>query len=307
MSTPNLFGDIVAAQEAPSPTRSTRRCAGLRVCVLGSGSGGNSTVVQFGDDAILIDAGFGPVTTAKRLAQAGLNLGMIKAIVLTHLDQDHFRPTWTRTLLGWRLPVYCHDWHQPAMARHPAAPQLMSAGLVRNFDNGAFDAGTSLSITTVALKHDKQGTFAFHLKMPDGARLGYATDLGHVPDELVRRFAGVDLLALESNYDPPMQLKSKRPLFLQRRIMGSAGHLSNEQAFECVQKIDQLSGDGNPQHIVLLHRSQQCNRPGKVREVFEQSPDIWNRVTLTHQRRRSKWFKVNPAGQLSTAQMQFGF
>jgi phosphoribosyl 1,2-cyclic phosphodiesterase len=299
MSTPSLFNDESGESQDTQPA--------LRVCVLGSGSGGNSAVVCYGDEAILIDAGFGPVTTAKRLSRVGLNLGCIKAIVLTHLDQDHFRPTWARTLLGWEIPVYCHEWHQEEMVVHPAAPKLMQAGQVRNFMNSAFDMGTSLSLTAVALKHDKEGTFAFHITAPDGGRLGYATDLGHVPDELIEHFAGVDLLAIESNYDPPMQVASNRPQFLQRRIMGRAGHLSNEQAFDCVRRIDQLSGKGNPQDVLLLHRSQQCNHPRMVQEVFEQSPDIWKRVTLTEQSTCSGWFNIKPQKTMGKVQMKFGF
>ena len=309
MSTPSLFNsESDEPQLAPAERAAGGRTSrGLEVCVLGSGSGGNSTVVRCGDDAILIDAGFGPVTTAKRLGQAGLSLAGIKAIVLTHLDQDHFRPTWTRTLLGWQLPVYCHAWHRERMLQHPVGVEMIQAKLARTFTHDPFELSESMTVRPVALKHDQQGTFAFHVEAADGARMGYATELGHVPDELTETFAGVDLLAIESNYDPPMQLRSNRPLFLQRRIMGHAGHLSNEQAFECVAKIDGLSGEGNPQHILLLHRSQQCNHRDKVREVFEQSPDIWKRVKLTEQRRRSRWFKVKPQSPRNAAQMNLTF
>ena len=85
--------------------------ASISFCVLGSGSGGNSTVVRFDDRALLIDAGFGPTTIAGRLKEAKLRLADIRAICLTHLDQDHFRPTWIATLLKARIPVFLHRWH----------------------------------------------------------------------------------------------------------------------------------------------------------------------------------------------------
>jgi len=326
MSNPTLFDDdfersaavnsgesetstqaVQTALSAVVPTATPERRRRLRICVLGSGSGGNSAVVQYGRDAMLIDAGFGPTTTARRLQQAGLSLADVRGICLTHLDQDHFRPTWTATMLGWKMPVWVHRWHLEAMRMHPVGVELVAAGLVRTFHEDAFEIVRDLVVTTVALAHDTKGTFAFHVRSPEGARIGYATDLGHVPARLVETFAGVDLLAIESNYDPPMQLKSNRPLFLKRRVMGQAGHLSNEQAFEMVCNVEKASGPGRPEQIVLLHRSQQCNHPDRVREIFSQSPGVFARVTLTEQRRRSKWFEVKTEKVREERQLSLGF
>lgn len=281
----------------------------MQICVLGSGSGGNSTVVRCGEQAMLIDAGFGPVSTARRLTRAGLDLGRVKAIVLTHLDQDHFRPQWMRTLIGWSIPIYVHHWHAADLGAYDGIDELAKAGLVRTFDVHPFQplADSALTVAPFPLAHDLKGTFAFHVQAPDGGQLGYATDLGHVPEPLLRHFAGVDVLAIESNYDPPMQLRSSRPLFLKRRIMGHAGHLSNEQAFEMVRAIARRSGRGNPQHIVLLHRSRQCNHPDRIHEVFAQEPDLRRRLCLTEQRRRSRWVPVEPLALTQRQQMLFEF
>jgi hypothetical protein len=54
---------------------------------------------------------------------------------------------------------------------------------------------------------------------------------------LIDRFCELDLLAIESNYDPKMQVESPRPWFLKQRIMGGRGHLSNEQAFAAVRAV----------------------------------------------------------------------
>ena len=156
------------------------------------------------------------------------------------------------------------------------------------------------------LPHDRQGTNAFLVQTSVG-RVGYATDLGHVPGELVARFAGVDLLAIESNYDPDMQRRSSRPLFVKRRIMGKLGHLSNAEAFEAVQQITARSPRGRPKHIVLLHRSHQCNDPDLVRRLFTQDRQLYRRVTLTQQRRRSRWFKIKPLKQIQARQMGWDF
>ena len=71
----------------------------VEICVLASGSMGNSTVVRSAGGVILIDAGLGPRTTAQRLEGTGLRVADVSAICLTHLDRDHFNLNWTATLV----------------------------------------------------------------------------------------------------------------------------------------------------------------------------------------------------------------
>ncbi len=274
----------------------------FHVSVLGSGSGGNSTVVRYGEQAMLIDAGFGPRTIAKRLEQADIQLADLSAICLTHLDQDHFRPTWLRTLLGYDIKLYLHHWHRRYLDRIEGSSELFRAGLVHLFDGEEFQPIEHVHIKAVRLPHDDKGTSGFLLDTPRG-RAGYATDLGHVPDELVESFIGIDMLLLESNYDPQMQLTSSRPRFLKQRIMGKHGHLSNEQAFETCQRLADLSPHGNPQKIVLLHRSAQCNCAEIIKRVFAQDARFEGRVQLTHQRRRTRWMEVKPLDAVKREQM----
>jgi phosphoribosyl 1,2-cyclic phosphodiesterase len=302
----------VAAELAPVSTPPPRPRAApppdarLRLCVLGSGSGGNCSVVRCGSSNMLIDAGFGPLTTARRLNQAGLRAADLHAICLTHLDQDHFRPTWIPTIIGLKIRVFLHRWHVEDLPALPKGQDLLDSGLVVPFDDSPFTPADGFDVHPIRLSHDVKGTSGFRVRTAGGT-LGYATDLGHVPDALIGHFAGVDLLALECNYDRQMQIGSDRPWFLKRRIMGTAGHLSNEQAFEAVQQIVQRSPAGNPQHIVLLHRSQQCNCPDKVRALFHQHESIKRRLTLTEQRRRSRWLTAAPPCATVGAQLSLGF
>ncbi len=86
----------------------------LEMCVLGSGSGGNSTVVRSAWGSFLIDAGFGPRVTAERMCGErdgrrggiGVDVSDVSAIVLTHLDHDHFNTNWLQTILKRGIRVY---------------------------------------------------------------------------------------------------------------------------------------------------------------------------------------------------------
>ena len=148
-----------------------------------------------------------------------------------------------------------------------------------------------LTARPIPLAHDATGSHAFLLE-GFGHRLGYATDLGHVPPGLVEQFADVGVLALESNYDPQMQQRSTRPEYLKRRITGGRGHLSNEQALDAVRRVLDLAQRRSaqlPAHIVLLHRSRQCNCPRLVRRLFSADARIAPRLVLAEQDQRTPW------------------
>ncbi len=108
--------------------------------------------------------------------------------------------------------------------------------IVRFESNQPFEPVQGVIARTFRLAHDRTGSHAFHFSSPHGT-IGYATDLGYVPMMLVEHFCGVDILAIESNYDPEMQRTSGRPLFLRQRITGGGGHLSNLQALKAVKAV----------------------------------------------------------------------
>ena len=270
----------------------------LELCVLASGSAGNATLLRTPNGVMLIDAGIGPRNTARRLDGTGVRLRDIRAICLTHLDSDHFRPNWLGTLLNHSIEVHCHRSRADEVLQrldHHGATKL-----VRPFQK-EFKPLPNLSVRAIPLAHDRTGSHAFRIE-GFGCRVGYATDLGRVPASLIEHFADVDLLALESNYDPEMRLNSARPWFLKQRIMNGSGHLSNGQAYEAICRIlDQARQ--LPRHIVLLHRSRECNCPKLVRKFFERDRRIASRLTLAEQFSRSGWLRVRQTQPLVGEQL----
>jgi metal-dependent hydrolase (beta-lactamase superfamily II) len=76
----------------------------LRVCVLGSGSKGNSTLVATESTRILVDAGFNRRETFARLTSIGERTDCVDAILISHEHTDHV--TGLRLLaLEWKAPV----------------------------------------------------------------------------------------------------------------------------------------------------------------------------------------------------------
>ncbi|MEM7680825.1 MAG: MBL fold metallo-hydrolase [Planctomycetota bacterium] len=283
-------------------------------CVLGSGSSGNCSAIRAPDPSpaappgrfhlVLIDLGLGPRTLAKRLEHAGTTLAEVGAVCVTHFDHDHFRPHWPNLLADLGVAVHCHRWHAPKLAKMPGGDRLASLGLIRTFDDKPFHPLAELPglrAVPIACQHDRQGVSAFRFDLAPPAsrpsqrlRLGYATDLGHVPPALLDAFTQgppLDLLAIEANYDVRMTMNSPRPSFVNRRNLSDSGHLSNQQSFDAVRAVLDRAAAG-PHRVVLLHRSQQCNHPVKLRRVFHEEPRLRRRVVLAEPRTRTAWLRA---------------
>ena len=61
----------------------------MKVCVLGSGSKGNTTYFEVGNSKFLIDCGLSHRQTTNRLKQRELSLDDIDGILITHEHSDH--------------------------------------------------------------------------------------------------------------------------------------------------------------------------------------------------------------------------
>lgn len=235
------------------------------LCVLASGSKGNCSVLvvpatrETARRVILLDAGLSPSRTRALLYQRGIRPDEVDEIVFTHLDSDHCHQGWINALRpgsitgAWRAQLRVHRMH---MGRAQRMGLLYAR--TEPFDD-EFSPAPGVHMRTLMLAHDDLGVAVFRvtIDLPDrpSASMGFATDLGHINTDLIEHLRGVDTLAIESNYCPILQENSGRPIYLQRRIMGGAGHLSNEQSALAVSRI------APKRNVVLLHLSQECNEP----------------------------------------------
>lgn len=255
-----------------------------RLTVLGSGSSGNCSVLSFETDGrrrhLLIDAGFSPKRTGQMLAPLGLSRDDITDILVTHFDQDHFRPTWSNQ----PVTVHAHRRHRSGAMRAGVPSESL------NLVDDVFTLADDIVIDPILLAHDRLGSVGYVVEHA-GVRVGWATDLGRVTPGLIDHFDGLDVLAIESNYDRSMQMVSHRPEMLKRRIMGGAGHLSNEQTLDAVLRIARRS---ELAHIILLHLSRQCNSAGLVTSLYtDRAPHLLRRLTVSSQYRATPTLTIH--------------
>lgn len=246
-----------------------------RVTVLGSGSSGNATLLQAAGRGLLIDCGFGPRDLGLRLQSVGLSWSNVNAVLLTHTHGDHWNRFTLEQLRRLNIPLIAHPLHHEALAAFDEYGPLKKAGLTHNFTATPFTLGGILRVQPVEVPHDSEPTFAFRIgqTLPDGRvwSYGHASDLGCVPDTLLERFCGVDVLALEFNHDVQLERASRRPRHLVHRVLSDRGHLSNVQAGEVLKAWVEARG---VQAVIALHLSRECNRPDlALREATAAAPD----------------------------------
>ena len=220
--------------------------------VLGSGSAGNSALVQTDRCRLLVDGGLSARQIIARLAAVGVAPETLDGILITHEHSDH---------VGG-LEVFCKKFEVPLYC-NPLTAETMKCGDLfikkewRLFTTGGEFSIKDIEVRTFPVPHDAVDPVGFVLRR-GGASLGFLTDLGHATKLVYERVRGVQALLIETNHDEKMlQNDTRRPWAVKQRIMSRHGHLSNAAAANVVAE---LIGNGL-ERVILGHLSRDCNRP----------------------------------------------
>jgi phosphoribosyl 1,2-cyclic phosphodiesterase len=106
----------------------------VQVCVLGSGSSGNATLVMTPALHVLIDAGFAPDEMAYRLDGTGASWESLDAILLTHTHGDHLKKSCLGACANHGIQFICHDSQEAQLVGGRYYKRLKQRGLVRTHD-----------------------------------------------------------------------------------------------------------------------------------------------------------------------------
>lgn len=224
--------------------------------VLGSGSKGNAVAVSSEGATLLVDAGFSARELARRAELAGLGLGTLCGIALTHEHSDHVQGA-VRLARRHRVPILASTGTWNALGA-PAGVTHIRLGAGR-IECGPF------TLSGCSLLHDAAEPLALTVTTAAGISLGIAYDFGRATQALRYHFRALDALVIEANYDEVMLRTSEYPAGVQHRIAGSAGHLSNRAT---AQLLRELCHPGLST-VVLAHLSQRCNSPEVARDTVE--------------------------------------
>ncbi len=223
-----------------------------RICTLCSGSNANATFIDSGEKKILIDAGCGIRTAAKKLAELNTSLDEIDAVFITHEHTDHIKGLQSITK-KYRIPIIANK--KTLYAIKASIPSIDEGSLIE-LPTGATAVNGNLTIKSVKTNHDAAESVGYLIKA-DTKTIGVFTDLGDFNPEIIDALSECETAVLEANHDLEMLMNGTYPFPLKERILGQNGHLSNIQCAELICK----AAEGNMKNVILAHLSKENNTP----------------------------------------------
>jgi phosphoribosyl 1,2-cyclic phosphodiesterase len=230
----------------------------FRVHVLGSGSRGNSTLLETSETRIIVDAGFSGRQIERRLDSVDVTPDSISALFITHEHRDHTQG----------MGVFARRWNVPIYIARATATSC-SALLKGTEDVRFYRAGEPVDLEDLRVEpfltcHDAIDPVAVTVRQrSSGLKVGIATDLGTPTVSVRHALRRCDLLVLEANHDEIMLRTGPYPWSLKSRIAGRHGHLSNRAAAQLSVELHHPALAG----VVLAHLSQECNEPDLAADV----------------------------------------
>ena len=232
----------------------------MEFIVLASGSKGNATYLEIGNEKILIDCGISYKQINERLAVHGKSIEGVTRVFITHEHSDHVKEL---VMLAKKHDVkiymsegsYSHLNKTIKYTIDVRKFQTIIPEEILEFDG--------FKVLPFMVYHDAYEPFGYRFIENDKSMV-YITDTGYFPERKYHLISNAEAYIIESNHEVEMLLESDRPWLLKRRILDDEGHLSNEDA---AHHLKNVIGE-NTRHIVLAHLSEENNHPDIAYEVL---------------------------------------
>lgn len=251
----------------------------LRFASLGSGSRGNSTLIEWCSGVLLVDCGFSVKETNLRLERLGKRAEDLTAILVTHEHSDHIKGV-APLARRYDLPVYM----TPGTYQSRDLGEFPDLRLIEGYAPFELD---QLKITPVAVPHDAREPAQFIFEHAE-RRFGILTDLGSITSHVEAHYQELDAMVLEANHDPFMLASGPYPPSLKQRVGGLWGHLSNQQAAGFLQRMN----CARLQHLVVAHISQQNNSLELAQAALAPVTAEVRQITFACQNQGFDWLSV---------------
>lgn len=255
----------------------------MKVCVLSSGSKGNSTLVTTDKVKLLIDLGTTTAYIENELNKININPNEISYILVTHSHVDHIKG----------LKVFIKKYNPIILVTEDMLKILNDT--IGEFRYQYYEDKRvileDLIVDVIKTSHDAKESIGFILKDKNSSMV-YITDTGYINQKYFKMLSNNNLYILESNHDIKMLMNGPYPYYLQQRVRGDKGHLSNEQASGYLCKFI----GKNTKKIVFAHISEHNNSYEKVIETFKEELSkndmIFNDILIAKQNEATEVIEV---------------
>ncbi len=217
----------------------------MKICILASGSGGNSTYIETNNYKILVDIGKNRKYIVEKLKEINVKAEDIDYIFISHLHEDHI------SALKTFIKKY-----QPTIVISKAMFQELNDihdynHLLIYEDEVILD---NLKVTCIHSSHDATDSRNF-LFESENHSVVYVTDTGYVNQKNFKYLKNKEVYLFESNHDIEKLQHGPYPDWLKKRVLSDYGHLSNNA---CSIYLSKLIGN-NTKKIYLMHLSKENN------------------------------------------------
>lgn len=213
--------------------------------LLASGSKGNCCIIENHDTRLVIDCGTTQKYLKNCLAEIGISISELSAMLITHQHKDHI----SAIKLFGNLKVY--------------AEEVMENVNQQKIHSGdTFKIG-SIHVEAIRLSHDSP--CLGYILQDEDSKLVYVTDTGYLKKDYYSKLADANVYIFESNHDVGMLMKTNRPAYVKQRIIQDNGHLCNEDSARhlCALCTDKTTD------IVLAHISEEGNTHEQAIKVLK--------------------------------------
>ncbi len=254
----------------------------MKVCILASGSKGNSTYVETKNHKVLIDLGTSSLATEKKLKDIGVDPNDIDGILITHSHVDH--------VSGIRVFIkkYNPNIYTSKIIYKELKDILINANVIFLNEEIHLD---ELKIDYFKTSHDTEESLGYILE-EEGKSLVYITDTGYINLKYLPKLKNREIYILESNHDVEMLLNGSYPYNIKQRILGDRGHLSNKDSAYYFSKLV-----GEKTHTLFLaHLSHENNTEAlalnSYKEELSKKNIDFNEIYIAKQNERSELVEV---------------
>lgn len=227
----------------------------LTLTTLASGSSGNCLLLSGGETHLLIDAGISCRRITRALRGLGISPESLSGVLVTHEHTDHISGLATLNK-QYHLPVFT----SPGTGRRLCYRIAALEDVLQPCSPGSSFSLGGLDVETFPTSHDAAEPMGFTVS--DGSRkAAVVTDLGVVTGEVFSALSGANLVVVEANHDEDWVRSGPYPYYLQQRILGKLGHLSNESGAALALRAI----ESGAHTVVLAHLSHENNSPEHAR------------------------------------------
>jgi ribonuclease BN (tRNA processing enzyme) len=232
----------------------------MKVCILGSGSGGNAIALWEGTLGLLIDFGLSYKQAIERMAARGIDPMLFRWGLISHSHLDHHRSVrmWMRE--NGVIP-YCSKETQ-------AGIEFLKTNIMcRRLPFRKWTEVGPFQVLGLPTHHNATGAQAFVVKVAESQtefkKLACFTETGKITEEMWKFGHDADVVVLEANHDRyACVTNTERPDYVNERTL--ATHLNNDQAAMAYQHL-------KARMVFLVHLSSDNNSPELVRDAIKKA------------------------------------